>query len=147
MVNEPIYLKGKIHLILKDENGITKQEFEKDNLVVQAGKNYVASAMIINATTPFISMAVGTGTASPTSGDTALQAEVNRQLFQSTSQTASAVTMIGFYGAGVATAALTEAGIFNNATTGGTMLSRIVFAAVNKAASDTLTITWTVTLS
>jgi hypothetical protein len=40
--------------------------------------------------------------------------------------------------------AIQEAGVFN-ALTAGTMLSRTVFAAVNKTASDTLTITWRVT--
>jgi len=45
-----------------------------------------------------------------------------------------------------ASAALTEAGILNSVT-GGTLLCRTVFAAVNKGANDTLQITWTVSIA
>ena len=44
------------------------------------------------------------------------------------------------------TGAITEAGIFN-ASSSGTMLCRTVFSVVNKGASDSMTITWTVTVS
>lgn len=64
---------------------------------------------------------------------------------------------------GVGTGAIVEAGIFNDSTpsateadnagsyasaiTGGTMLCRTTFAVVNKGADDTMSITWTVTIS
>ena len=48
--------------------------------------------------------------------------------------------------AGDATGAVTEAGIFN-AASGGDMLCRTVFSVVNKAADDTMSVTWTITLS
>ena len=48
--------------------------------------------------------------------------------------------------AGEGTGALTEAGIFN-ASSSGTMLCRTEFSVVNKGASDSMTITWTVTVS
>ena len=41
--------------------------------------------------------------------------------------------------------AIAEAGIFN-AGAAGTMLARATFTAINKGASDTLAITWTVTV-
>ena len=44
------------------------------------------------------------------------------------------------------TGAITEAGILN-AGSGGTLLCRTVFSVVNKASSDSMTITWTVTIS
>jgi hypothetical protein len=47
---------------------------------------------------------------------------------------------------GVGTGAISEAGIFN-ASSGGTMLCRTVFPVVNKQASDTIAITWTITIS
>jgi hypothetical protein len=50
------------------------------------------------------------------------------------------------FGAGVGTGALTEAGIFN-ASSAGTLLCRTVFSVINKAANDTMSITWTVTLA
>lgn len=47
---------------------------------------------------------------------------------------------------GEGTGAVTEAGVFN-AATAADMLCRTVFAVVNKAATDTMVITWTITLS
>ena len=44
------------------------------------------------------------------------------------------------------TGAVTEAGIFN-AGSGGTMLCRTTFPAVNKASGDSIAITWVVTVS
>ena len=44
------------------------------------------------------------------------------------------------------TGAITEAGIFN-ASTGGDMFARTKFAVVNKGAADSMTITWTITVS
>ena len=59
---------------------------------------------------------------------------------------ANVLTYVCTFEAGDATGAVTEAGIFN-AASGGDMLCRTVFSAVNKAASDSLAITWVVTLS
>jgi hypothetical protein len=56
------------------------------------------------------------------------------------------VTYTATFNPGVATGAITEAAVLN-ASTGGTMLNRSTFPVVNKAAGDTMTITWTVTLS
>ncbi len=53
---------------------------------------------------------------------------------------------VATFSAGEGTGAVTEAGIFN-ASTSGTMLCRTVFSVVNKAAGDTLQVTWTVTFS
>jgi len=56
------------------------------------------------------------------------------------------VVYVSTFAAGAATGAVTEAGIFN-ASTAGDMLCRTVFAVINKAADDTVEITWTITLS
>jgi hypothetical protein len=53
---------------------------------------------------------------------------------------------VATFGAGVATGAITEAGVFN-ALTAGTMLCRTVFSVINKGALDTLVITWKVTVA
>ena len=47
---------------------------------------------------------------------------------------------------GPGTGAITEAGLFD-AASGGDMLARTVFSVVNKGASDSITITWTITIS
>ena len=94
-------------------------------------------------------MAVGTGAAAAVAGDTALGAEVARAALGSTAivtttTTNDAVQYIASYAPGVATGALTEAGLFNQSS-GGVMLSRTVFAVINKGALDTLGITWKIT--
>ena len=50
------------------------------------------------------------------------------------------------FAAGAATAALTEAGVFN-AASAGTMLDRVIFPVINKGAADTLQAVFTFTLS
>jgi hypothetical protein len=91
-------------------------------------------------------IALGTGSTAASTGQTALVTEIARTAFQSATQVTTTTTndsmqFVAVFGAGVGTGALTEAGIFNGAG-GGTMLSRVTFAAVNKAAGDSLTITW-----
>lgn len=146
MIHDTIAVTGKIVAVLTDKNGAEKYKFSKDNLVVQVGKNFLATAITNNSTSPFGYMALGGGTAAPSTSDTALQSEITRQALQSSSTIGSSTTMIGYFGPGIGTGTLTEAGIFNAASSG-TMLSRIVFGAVSKTPTDSLTITWTVSLS
>jgi len=47
---------------------------------------------------------------------------------------------------GTGSGAITEAGVLNAASSG-TLLCRTVFSVVNKGASDSMTITWTITIS
>jgi hypothetical protein len=141
MTIETLSLKGAIQVLKNDE-----VIFEKDNLIVQVGKNFLASAVISSSSSPFVAMAVGTGTTAAALGDTALQAEIARAAFTSSSVSTNVVSLSNTYAAGTATGAITEAGIFNNSTSGGTMLSHVVFSAVNKGTADTLTINWTITV-
>ena len=57
------------------------------------------------------------------------------------------VTYAATFAAGTGTGSLIEAGIFNSATAAsGTMLCKTSFDVVNKAANDSIAITWTVTI-
>jgi len=140
-MNETISLVGEVEILLN--NVVVVQ---KKNLIVQVGKNFLANAVISNSTSPFTAIAVGTGTTAATVNDTALQAEIYRGAYSSSSVAANVVTLTNVLGAGVATGAISEAGIFNNATSGGTMLSHIVFSTISKLSVDTLTLTWTITV-
>jgi hypothetical protein len=91
-------------------------------------------------------MAVGTGSTAAAAADTTLGTELNRQSLTSTTVTDNALAYVASYAAGTATGSLTEAGIFN-ASSAGTMLCRTVFGTVTKAADDSMTITWTITVS
>ena len=65
-----------------------------------------------------------------------------------TSGTASTNTVvyIATFAAGTGTGAVTEAGILN-ASSSGTLLCRTEFSVVNKGSADSMTITWTITVS
>jgi len=141
MINDGLKLKGKLSIALNDE---VVQEV--DNLVVTAGKEYVASRMKDTTATAMSHMAIGSGTTNPAAGDTALETELGRVALTSTTVSGAVVTYVATFAAGTGTGAVTEAGILN-ASSSGTLLCRTEFSVVNKGASDSMTITWTVTVS
>ena len=143
MINDQISLKGALTIT---KNGEVIREI--DNLVVTAGKELLASRLAGNSGSVISYMAVGTGTTAAAIGNTTLATELDRNALSVSGGTASgaAVTYATTWLAGDATGALTEAGLFT-ASSGGTMLARTVFAAVNKGSDDLVTISWTVTVS
>jgi hypothetical protein len=140
MIHDDLKLTGALTIALND---VIVQETE--NLVVTAGKNWVADRMN-NANTVMTHMAVGTGTTAAAAGQTTLVTETDRNSLTSTTVTNNAVAYVATWAAGDATAALTEAAILD-AASGGDMLARTVFSVVNKGAADSMTITWTITVS
>ncbi len=89
-------------------------------------------------------MAIGTGTPAAT----LLQTEVARVAFTSKTRANAVVTMVADFAAGVGTGAITEAGVFDIATanTVNMHLSNS-FAVINKAAGDSLQVTWSITIA
>ena len=151
LVKENVNAIGKVAIVVRDALGNIKQEVVTHNLVVTAGLGYIASRMKDTGSPNQMShMEVGTSTTAAALGQTALQAAVSASRTSLTTAggvvTASAVEYVATFAAGTGTGALTEAGIFN-ASSAGTMLCRTVFSVVNKGASDSMTITWTVTVS
>ena len=141
MINDGLNLKGRLAIAL---NGEVVQEV--DNIVVTAGKGYVASRMKDASATAMSHMAIGSGTTNPAAGDTALETELGRVALTSTTVSSAVVTYVATFAAGTGTGAVTEAGILN-ASSSGTLLCRTEFSVVNKGSSDSMTITWTVTVS
>ena len=148
MFNDAIKMTGNLKLVLTDENGNIKQEEEVKNLVVTAGKGFIASRMRDATATALTHMEVGTSTTAAAVSDTTLTTAVasSRTLLTSTTVTTNSVAYVCSFAAGTGTGALTEAGLFN-AASAGTMLCRTVFSVINKGAADTLGITWTVTVN
>ena len=138
---------GMVNVVVRDEiTGAIKQEFTVPNLVVDTGLAYIAGRMKDTSDAAMTHMAVGTDNTAAAAGNTALGSELAIQALTSTTVTANSVAYVATYAAGTATGALTEAGIFNAASSG-TMLCRTVFAVINKGAADSMTVTWTVTIS
>jgi hypothetical protein len=145
---ETMKATGKVNVVVRDDNGNVKQEFTVPNLVVDTGLDFIASRMKDATATAMSHMEVGTDNTAAGASDTALGAAVgsSRVTLDSTTVTDNAISYVATFPAGTGTAALTEAGVFN-AASGGTMLCRTVFSVINKGASDSMTITWTITIS
>ena len=144
--NDSVKATGQVSIDIFGPNGELKEKAYIPNLVVAVGRAYIASRMKDDTATAMSHMAVGTGAVAADAADTTLGTEANRQLILSTIVASNVVTYTAEYAAGQGTGALTEAGIFN-ASSAGTMLCRTVFDVINKAVDDSMTITWTVTLS
>ena len=126
MIKDDFKLKGKLAIAL---NGDVVQEV--DNLVVTAGKGYVASRIKDASATAMSHMAIGSGSTSAAAGDTALGSELGRVALTSTNVSGAVVTYVATFAAGTGTGAVTEAALLN-ASSSGTMLCRTVFSVVNK---------------
>lgn len=146
MINEGLKLRGDVALVLRDKDGNVKSEQKVKNLIVDTGLNFICDRMKDDETA-MTHMALGSGTTAAAAGDTALGTQLgSRELLDSSTVTNNQIVYVASFEAGDATGAVTEAGIFN-AASGGTMLCRTVFSVVNKAADDTLTVNWTITLT
>jgi hypothetical protein len=146
MINSKIKATGRLSVVLKDSDGNVKQDLDITNLVVNTGLDFIASRMKDVTDDAMSYMAIGTGTTAAAAGDTTLGTELDRNALTSTTVTGNEIAYVASWGAGDGTGAVTEAGIFN-AASAGDMLARTVFSVVNKGANDTLSITWTITLS
>lgn len=146
MLKETPKASGTLEIVLRDKDGKVKDQRTVKNLVVDTGLAYIADRMADAAESAMSHMAVGTGSTAAAAGDTTLGTEAGRTSLTSTTQTNEDVVYIATFSAGTGTGALTEAGLFN-AASAGTMLCRTVFSTVNKGASDSLQITWTVSMA
>ena len=150
MINENLKLSGQLSIVLKDKAGNVKDEREVKNLVVNKGLEYIASRMKDASKSVMSHMGLGSGTTAAAAAQTDLVTLLGaREALDSTTIAGSnneKIVYVSAFEAGDATGAVTEAGIFN-ASTSGDMLCRTVFSVVNKAADDTMSVTWTITLS
>lgn len=165
---QPLRLLGRVVIELFDEHGNLLDYRDVRNLITTAGDQYYAQKGIVgvspaNPSAPTVAsgMKLGTGTtAAAKSGAGAALVTyetASNNPFDSTFPSAAAVGGDGGWNAvykttwaagDVTETALTEAVIVNDAaadatSTAANTYARVVFAAVNKGASDSLAITWT----
>lgn len=147
MINDDLKLRGDVAIVLKDKDGKVKESREINNLVVSAGLTYICSRMADASAGVMSHMALGSGTTAAAAGDTDLESILgSREALDSTTASSNTITYVSSFEAGEGTGAVTEAGIFN-AVTAGTMLCHVIFPVVNKQADDTMSVTWTITLT
>jgi hypothetical protein len=147
MNSDKLKLKGALTLTLRKPSGEV-QTLHKDNLIVDGGFDFIADA-IGNASQPgpMSHIALGTGTTAAASTQTALVTELDRNAATyAHSAGTDTFTFSATFAAGDATGAITEAGVFNAASSG-TMLDRVVFSVINKGSDDALDAVFTFTMS
>jgi hypothetical protein len=143
---DTLKMHGRLKIEVRDEQGQVKEVKEIPNLVVTTGKDFIASRMKDTTNGAMSHMAVGTDDTPAAVGQTGLAVELARVALTSTSVTGSTVTYIAAFPPGTGTGGLVEAAILN-ASTAGIMLCRTTFSVINKGARDSMSITWTVTVS
>jgi hypothetical protein len=149
MLQENIKVTGNVLVQLFDKDGNVKDKREIKNLVVTAGKGFIAASMLkttTNSPAAMSHMAIGSNNTAAANGDTALGTELGRVSLASATNSGAVTTYTATFPAGTGTGAVVEAGVLNNST-GGTLLCRTVFAVVNKGADDAMSITWAITVS
>jgi hypothetical protein len=144
-------LRYNVEAVLRGADGEIKQVERSHNIVTDVGCAHIADQLESSPGEGAMShMAIGTGATAPAAGDTTLQTELDRNALTSFLQGGGAsdhqVVYIGDWAAGDGTGAITEAGVFNDPSAG-TLLMRTTFSVVNKGASDTLQITWTLSVA
>ena len=149
MVSETLKVKGRVNLQLLDKDNNIKETREYNNLVVAIGKEYISSRMLANTDPVMSHMAIGSANVAASLGQTLLLGETSRVALSTPSRSSNTITYSSTFGAGSGTGTVSEAGIFNSGNTTantGTMLCRVNFNEVYKAASDIIVITWNVTV-
>lgn len=146
---EKLKATGKVNFKLFDKEGNLKEEKNINNLVVTSGLEFIAARMAESGRpTQMTHMAIGEGTGTPSLSDVGLGDEAGRASLSVAGGTPSGttITYAATFAAGVGTGAITEAGIFNDGTSGD-MLCRTTFLVINKGVDDSLAVTWEVTIS
>lgn len=145
LINKVLHLDLKIPFV----TGHWTTKAVKHNLVTTVGKKAVADQLGGTTTAPMTAVALGIGTTAAAAGDTTLESEivadggergaatVSNQTTTTTGDTERWIKTFTFTGS----RAVTEEGILNNNTSGGVLLARQVFSAVNVVSGDSLQIT------
>lgn len=140
-------LKMTGHLSIKKWNKDNELvlEVEVPNLVVTSGKHYVANRIASGATSVMSYMGIGNISTAASLANTDLLGGLFRAALTSTTVNGSDITYVGVFLGGEGTGTIVEAGVFN-ADTAGTMLCRTTFPSITKSITDTIAISWTVSV-
>lgn len=138
-------MTGELAIQKFDEKNNLVEQVNIPNLVVTTGKEHIAQRIAGNSETIMSHMAIGQGTATPALTNTALANELAREALALTSVSGADITYTATFGVGVGTGNITEAAVFN-ASSAGDMMCRTTFPVITKSPSDTIAISWTITV-
>jgi len=162
--NEGININGHVEMVVRDADGNIKEYLQADNLIVDVGMDTMGDLMFpdINlngvAESKFGYIGIGKGITAVDAADTdietviagcsrVLDSDVNSPAATSPTGSITVTVDASFSGANCADTAVSEA-VLADASTAGNILAHKLFAStVNLGASDTLTVTWTITIT
>ena len=145
MIKDDLKATGIVNIKQYNSTGNLIKDFTVNNLVVNSGISFIISRVYSSTENPMSHMAIGGTFGTPVLSETTLGSEITRVALTSTTTVGNSLIFVAEFGAGVGTGLIQEAGIFNAASSG-IMLNRVSFGSVNKNSSDTIVITWTLTL-
>ena len=148
-MDDALTVTGTVVCLLRNQSGQLLDARMGPNLVTTEGLGWRVDRMQSLTGTPTLPdyQGIGTGTTAANIADTALQTEIGTRTQGTLSQpTATTDRLVTVFAAGNGTGAITETGRLT-ASSGGTLVARQVFSAINKGASDSLTITHDFTVS
>lgn len=152
---------GHVQFVLTDADGNVKAYRQTDNLVVTEGRNTIADLAFpnINANgnatdNKFSYIGIGTGSTAPAAGNTGEQTPISgclrvQDATVTSPGTGQAQVDATFSGASCA-ATVTESVLTNSGSAtanAGEILARQTFTGIAVGASDSLTVTWTITFT
>jgi hypothetical protein len=151
-MNEGLKVTGRISWELV-RDGVVIERGERDNVITTAGKNALAS--LLNSasagTTLVTHMGFGSSTTAVAAGDTALGTELSGGGYTRVAVTRSnpSGNVIQYVATltGLTSVTVQEAGLFNALTAGTLFAHQLTGAVTLSTASDSLQITWQVTVS
>lgn len=147
-VKQAVRMHGSGTFVLEKGNGEIEVHV-KDNIIVDVGFDFICDCIgkPTGRPGPVSHIALGTSTTAAAPSQTALINELSRLAATYNHAAGTKIfTVSAVFAEGVATGAITEAGVLN-AASGGTLLDRVVFPVINKGADDKLTATFTFTLA
>ena len=147
-INDLMSIRGELTIVHRGPSGSIKQALTIPNLIVEVGKQFIASRMTSNNLPVMSHMAIGSGLLNPISTDVSLITELGRvgaPLFSAQAD-GKAIVVTATFGPGIGTGYISEAGIFNS-DSAGIMICRTIFPTLAKESGDTIGITWIITIA
>lgn len=140
-------LTGHLHLVHRNPGGENLAAWETDNLIVDEGLATIA-ASVLSGGTAMDGMLLNTSTDPPAPGDTYLSTPGGvTASFDTLTATGNVVTGVATFTGGPPYVTYYTAGLIRAGIPPEALIARALIGAVYLADSDTLTITWVVTIS
>ena len=139
-------LTGHLHLVHRNPGGDTLAAWETDNLIVNEGLATIAESILSGGTTMDM-MVLSQSTDPPAPGDTYLSTTGLVVPLDSLTAVGNVVTGVATFTGGPPYLTYYTAGLIRAGIPPEALIARALIGAVSLADSDTLTITWVVTIS